>query len=79
MLPDSYNELITEFPDSNKKIEWLLRYDETFQEIVEDYLFCKQELKKLSATKSVSITTKYAETIQDLKEELISRLRQIEI
>ncbi len=76
MLPDSYIELITEFPDSKKKIEWLLRFDETFQEIVEDYLFCKQELKKLSTTKSGSITTKYAQTIQDLKEELLARLEQ---
>ncbi|WP_340112133.1 hypothetical protein [Maribellus mangrovi] len=77
MSADLYNELMTEFPSSKRKIKQLLNSDENFQEIVEDYLFCKRELEKLSATKSVDITTKYAQTLQDLKEELIARLEQI--
>jgi len=75
MYADRYNELMTEFPDSRNKIENLLLRDETFKEIAEDYLFCKRELEKLSATKSNNIIANYTEILKDLKEELLTRLK----
>lgn len=69
------NELMTEFPDSRKRIAKLLQKDETFKEIAEDYIFCKRELKKLSLKKSDDLMLKYSETLEDLKQELLSRLQ----
>ncbi len=70
------NELMSEFSLSAKKIKKLLKEDDNFKEIVEDYVFCKKELEKLSSKKSKDLIIKYSETLEDLKEELLARLQE---
>ncbi len=70
------NELMSEFSSSVKKIKKLLKEDDNFKEIVEDYVFCKKELEKLSSKKSKDLIIKYSETLEDLKEELLARLQE---
>jgi len=79
MYPDLHIELMSDFPDSKERIRELLQADEIFKEIAEDYLYCKTEIEKLSLKKSGDLTIKYSETLEDLKEELLSRLKENEI
>ena len=70
-------ELIEQFPEYKKEILLLLKQDDNFREIAEDFIFCKQELKQISLTTKKNLISQYAETLEDLKEEIISRIQNL--
>ena len=71
-------ELIEQFPEYKKEILLLLKQDDNFREIAEDFIFCKQELKQISLSTKEKLISQYTETLEDLKEELLTRLQQYE-
>lgn len=70
------SDLIANFPEYKKEISILLAQDSDFKEVAEDFLFCKMELKRLSLKPNKDLIEQYLKTLEDLKEELITRLRQ---
>ncbi len=72
------SDLSEYFPEYKKEISILLAKDSDFREIAEDYFFCKKELEQLSQTTKKNLMLQYSETLEDLKDELLSRLRNIE-
>lgn len=70
------SDLITDFPEYKKEIAILLAQDSDFKEVAEDFLFCKMELKQLSVKSNTDLKQQYLKTLEELKEELITRLRQ---
>ncbi|HSH19830.1 MAG TPA: hypothetical protein VLA03_05235, partial [Draconibacterium sp.] len=73
------SDLIEIFPEYKTEIPLLLAQDNDFREVAEDYFFCKKELEQLLFTTKKDLIVQYSETLEDLKEELLSRLRHIEI
>ena len=71
-------ELIEQFPEYKKEILLLLKQDDNFREIAEDFIFCKKELKQISLTTKKNLIAQYSETLEDLKDELLTRLQQYE-
>ena len=71
-------ELIEQFPEYKKEILFLLKQDDNFREIAEDFIFCKKELKQISLTTKKNLIAQYSETLEDLKDELLTRLQQYE-
>ena len=71
---DSY--LTANFPEYKKEISSLLAQDSDFKEVAEDYMFCKMELERLSLKSNTDLKQQYLKTLEALKEELITRLRQ---
>lgn len=69
------SDLIANFPEYKKEISILLAQDSDFKEVAEDFLFCKMELKRLSLKPNKDLIEQYLKTLEDLKEELITRLR----
>jgi len=70
------SDLIANFPEYKKEISILLAQDSDFKEVAEDFLFCKKELERLSLKSNTDLKQQYLKTLEELKEELIIRLRQ---
>ena len=70
------SDLIANFPEYKKEISILLEQDSDFKEVAEDYMFCKMELKRLSLKSNTDLKQQYLKTLEELKKELIMRLRQ---
>ena len=68
--PDA--DLTTYFPEYRKEIQLLMAHDKNFQEVAKDYLICQEELKHVQATGKNNLAEQYQETLNDLKEELLS-------
>ena len=65
-------DLTTYFPEYSKEIQFLLVHDKNFLEVAKDYLICQEELRHVQATGKNNLAEQYQETLNDLKEELLS-------
>jgi hypothetical protein len=70
------SDLTADFPEYKREISILLEQDSDFKEVAEDFLFCKMELERLSLKPNKELIQQYSETLEDLKQELITRLQQ---
>ena len=70
------SDLTANFPEYKKEISILLAQDSDFKEAAEDYMFCKMEMERLSLKSNTVLKQQYLKTLEELKEELIIRLRQ---
>ena len=66
--------LKTQFPDYSKEIQVIIEDNEDFIELVNDYLFCKQELNRLSNSKKYITASEYKTTLDELKKEILAHL-----
>lgn len=67
--------LQTDFPDYKKEIQILLNRDKDFREVATDFVNYKKMLGKLPKTNNADLKNKYYEIKNDLKLELLERLR----
>jgi len=70
------SDLIADFPEYKEEIAILLAQDSDFKEVAEDFLFCKMELERLTVKSNTDLKQQYLKTLEELKEELLTRLRQ---
>jgi uncharacterized protein YdcH (DUF465 family) len=72
------NLVVTEFPQKKKEITALYFQSTSFLEICEDYVMCKNSIKKIEAN-GKSANDKNLNDLKiafsDLKEELLSRIK----
>lgn len=73
------SDLTANFPEYEEEILLLLKQDNNFTEVAEDYIFCRKELTRFSSRANPKLFQQYTETLEDLKEEIISRLKQVQI
>ena len=68
--------VIAHFPDYEIRINILFEEDESFGELVNDFLYCERELKRLSEKRRLSLANQYQATLNELKIELLEYLKE---
>lgn len=70
------SELIIYFPEYRKEIKELIARDCNFVELARDFIYCKNEIKKLQTSPQGELFIQYQETLKDLEEELLSFINE---
>ena len=68
-------QIITHFPDYKAEIKSLY-FNESFKELVNDFLFCERKLKRFQGLTKVKLANQYAVTLLELRNELLGYLKK---
>lgn len=65
-------QIIDLFPEFKKQIKLLFQEEDAgFQELVEDFLFCQLEFRRLAKSGKMGMARQYRTTMEELRSELI--------
>ncbi len=73
---DNLSIILGHFPTYKKEVESLFVRDNGFMVLVNEYLLCKKEMKRLADSNKEKQAMAYMETINELGEELLTILEK---
>ena len=69
-------QIIAVYPEYEEEIIEIFHKDESFQELVNDFLFCERKLKRLQGSTKTKLASQYAVTLRELRDELLGYLKK---
>ncbi len=73
---DNLSIILGHFPTYKKEVETLFVKDNGFMVLMNEYLLCKKEMKRLAEANKEKQAMTYMETINELEEELLAILEK---